>query len=160
MLQRIQTVFLFLVSLLMVVDVFSPIWISVNDQTGESHILYSAFHEYIPGLGEPAQNTFWPYAIVSLTALIAAGIAFYEIFQYRDRLNQMKLGALNSIVMTVCLGCSVWFATEGQKEWILSASASYGYGMFLPAAAMIMNIIANRFIRRDEKLVRSVDRIR
>ena len=160
MLQRIQTVFLFLVSLLMVVDVFSPIWINVNIETGESHILYSAFYEFIPAAGEPAQNTFFPYAIVSLTALIAAGIAFYEIFQYKNRLTQMKLGALNSIIMTVCLGCSVWFATDGQQTWMPRNTGSYGYGLFLPAVAMILNIIANRFIRKDEKLVRSVDRIR
>ena len=34
------------------------------------------------------------------------------------------------------------------------------FGLFLPAAALICNMIANRFIRKDERLVRSVDRIR
>ena len=160
MLQRIQTVFLFLISLLMVVQIFSPIWISVNPTTGESHILYGTFYEYIPASGEPTQNTFWPYVMISITSLVAAGVAFYEIFQYKDRLNQMKLGALNSVVMTVCLGCSVWFATDGQANWTTSQPGSYGFGLFIPAVAMILNIIANRFIRRDEKLVRSVDRIR
>ena len=160
MLQRIQTVFLFLVSLIMVVDVFSPIWINVNSATGESHILYSTFYEFIPAFDEEARITWFPYTIVSITALLAAGIAFYEIFQYRDRLNQMKLGALNSVVMTICLGFSVWFSTDGQKTWMSEHTGSYGYGLFLPGAAMILNIIANRFIRRDEKLVRSVDRIR
>lgn len=160
MLQRIQTVFLFLVAVLMIVDVFSPIWINVNITTGESHILYTVFYEFIPASGEPAVNTFWPFVIVSITALLAAGIALYEIFQYKDRLSQMKLGALNSIIMTICLGCSVWFATEGQQDWMPSSPGSYGYGLFLPPVAMILNIIANRFIRRDEKLVKSVDRIR
>jgi hypothetical protein len=33
-------------------------------------------------------------------------------------------------------------------------------GLYLPIAAMICNILANRFIRRDENLVRSADRMR
>jgi hypothetical protein len=33
-------------------------------------------------------------------------------------------------------------------------------GFFVPLLALIFNSLANRFIRRDEKLVRSVDRIR
>ncbi|MDH3711846.1 MAG: DUF4293 domain-containing protein [Cyclobacteriaceae bacterium] len=32
--------------------------------------------------------------------------------------------------------------------------------MYLPAVALILNLLANRFIRRDESLVRSVDRLR
>jgi len=78
----------------------------------------------------------------------------------------MKLGALNSIIMTVCLGLSVWFATDLQRdlaqshEWMKTHVGAYGYGLYIPVAAMLLNLIANRLIRRDEKLVRSVDRIR
>jgi len=166
MLQRIQTVILFLVSLLMIVDVFSPVWINVNESNGESYILYSAFFEYIPSAGAEAQTTFFPYTIVSIIALVAAGVAFYEVFQYKDRVNQMKMGALNSIIMTICLGLSVWFATDIQEvlgeshDFVKTHAGSYGYGLFIPAAAMVLNLIANRLIRKDEKLVRSVDRIR
>jgi len=30
----------------------------------------------------------------------------------------------------------------------------------MPVAALLFNVLANKFIRKDEKLVRSVDRIR
>jgi hypothetical protein len=36
----------------------------------------------------------------------------------------------------------------------------YGYAMWLPAIAMLSNLVANRFIRKDEKLVRDADRLR
>ena len=36
----------------------------------------------------------------------------------------------------------------------------HGFGLYLPGAAVIFNLIANRFIRKDEKLVRDSDRIR
>jgi hypothetical protein len=36
----------------------------------------------------------------------------------------------------------------------------YLIGTYLPMGAMVCNLIANRFIRRDENLVRSADRLR
>lgn len=166
MLQRIQTVILFVVSLLMIVNIFSPVWVNINHDTGESHILYTSFYEFVPSSGADAQVTYFPFATISIISLLSALFAFYEIFQYRRRGNQMKIGALNSIVMTVCLGLSVWFATDLQRsliishEWMKTQFGAYGYGLYIPVAAMILNLIANRLIRRDEKLVRSVDRIR
>jgi hypothetical protein len=36
----------------------------------------------------------------------------------------------------------------------------YGTGFWAILVAMVMNMLANRFIKKDEALVRSVDRIR
>ena len=69
---------------------------------------------------------------------------------------QMKLSALNSLFMAATLGISVYYGTGMVKEY----AGGYGLGLFLPGAAMICNILANRYIRRDERLVKSVDRIR
>jgi hypothetical protein len=37
---------------------------------------------------------------------------------------------------------------------------SFGIGIFIYALAMLFNIVARRFIQKDENLVRSVDRLR
>jgi len=71
---------------------------------------------------------------------------------------QIKLGALNSLLMMGSLGCMVFFATGLIKENQLEGQ--YGLALWLPFIAMVSNLIANRFIRRDEKLVRDSDRIR
>ncbi|NJN43252.1 MAG: DUF4293 domain-containing protein [Flammeovirgaceae bacterium] len=44
------------------------------------------------------------------------------------------------------------------KEHVLPGE--YGLAFWLPAVAMVSNLIANRFIRKDEKLVRDSERIR
>jgi hypothetical protein len=36
----------------------------------------------------------------------------------------------------------------------------YGLGLWLPGVAVIFNLIANRLIRRDERLVRDSERLR
>jgi hypothetical protein len=71
---------------------------------------------------------------------------------------QIKLGALNSLVMAGSLMALVWFATQLIKS--NQIAGEYGLSLWMPAGAMVSNMIANRFIRRDEKLVRDSDRIR
>jgi hypothetical protein len=104
-----------------------------------------------------------PYAITGILALIAAIIAIFEIFKFKNRILQLKLGFLNSLIMASTIGLTFWFSSQGQKEWIHLSGALGQYmlpGFMLPAAGMLFNVIANRFIRKDENLVRSVDRLR
>jgi hypothetical protein len=60
--------------------------------------------------------------------------------------------------MMGAIGSAVYFAINLIKA--NHAGGKYDWGLYLPAAAIICNLIANRFIRRDEKLVRDSDRIR
>ena len=97
---------------------------------------------------------------VAVLATLSAGVAFFEIFRYRNRLTQLKLGLLNVLLMIGVLGSIVYLIFEGER---LSANATQGdfeTGIYLPGLALILNLLANRFIRRDEQLVRSVDRLR
>ena len=94
--------------------------------------------------------------LIGLSALIA----FFEISMYRNRLTQIKLGALNALIMAGVIVSSVYMATQGETKWMPEMTGDYQFGLFLPIAAIILNMMANRFIRRDEMLVRSVDRMR
>ncbi|WP_332913669.1 DUF4293 family protein [Algoriphagus boritolerans] len=46
------------------------------------------------------------------------------------------------------------------QEIAAEVAGSYQLGFWAILAAMVCNMLANRFIRKDEALVRSVDRIR
>ena len=70
----------------------------------------------------------------------------------------MKLGSLNSLVMAGTMFLAVYFIRELRLEF--NQEGAIGIGLFLPGMGIIFNILANFFIRKDEKLVRSVDRIR
>lgn len=157
MLQRIQTVFLLLVVLLMTISLFFPVWSYTSPEGEVTHMLKAFSFVSITNGAEP-ETVYFPFSLIATLAIASITVAVIEIGKYKNRLLQMKLGALNALLMagTVCLGA--YFATDlmSAKE----VQGAYGIGLFLPGAALICNVIANRYIRKDEKLVRSVDRIR
>lgn len=159
MLQRIQTIFLLLVILFMTLSFFFPLWASVNQEGIKLYELMNLkLIDYASGSG--VVEIFMPYCFVASLAAACITVAIIEITKFKDRLLQMKLGALNAMLMAGTMGLSVYFATDVMKSVAASGAGQFGIGLFAPGAAMICNIIANRFIRKDERLVRSVDRIR
>ena len=86
--------------------------------------------------------------------------ALFEMIKERMRLCHMKFGALNAWVIAGFLGLAVYFTFSMEKMVTFSEQGTYEFGMYLPALALIFNLLANRFIRKDEALIRSVDRIR
>lgn len=160
MLQRIQTVFLLLVVAAMTAFLFLPIWGKLNTETGELHELRALFYKSIPAAGESPVFVYMPYALVAILAVATITIALMEIFKYKNRVLQMKMGALNSFFIIITLMLYGWFVYNGQKDWMPEMAGGFGGGFFMPAIAIILNRMAIRFIKKDEDLVRSVDRIR
>lgn len=96
------------------------------------------------------------YPVIAAISLIAIIIAIIEVFKYKNRSAQLKLAVANSFLMSVNLAIMTYFVVMLQKDY----EGSFGIGIFILAFAMIMNILARRFIQKDERLVRSVDRLR
>ena len=65
---------------------------------------------------------------------------------------------ISSMLMAGALGSAVYFATTLIKT--NGIAGEYGWALWLMMAGMVSNLIANRFIRKDEKLVRDSERIR
>lgn len=157
MLQRIQTVFLILLVIIMIISLFLPVWhFGVNGQ--EVYVLTPFGLTNLQPTADQASYTSVPYFLVAILAIASVTVAILEIFKFNNRLLQMKLGALNSLLLAGSMVLGVYFANNLTGD--LELPGKYGWFVFFPPAAMIMNLLANRFIRRDEKLVRSVDRIR
>lgn len=167
MLQRVQTIFLFLVALSMALMLFFRIWDkgSLEKDIGEQAIItaFEQVYTRIDTVGtdneamiEEKKMTF-PIAIL---AILAIGVAGFSIFKYDNRLTQMKLGALNALLIAGALGLSLYYTLEADKLLLPGTPGNYRLGFFMPVAALMFNLLSNRFIRRDEKLVRSVDRLR
>lgn len=159
MIQRVQSLFLIGVVICLVVTLFNPIWqkFDPESQTGAVlKVLYTEIHSP----DQAVSQEYFPTVFLAILALTGIVVAIVEIFQYRNRLTQMKLGALNSLVLAGFLGLSVYFTFRMEKMISVAGEGTYELGMYLPAAALICNLLANRFIRKDESLVRSVDRIR
>ncbi|HEY0740696.1 MAG TPA: DUF4293 domain-containing protein [Chryseosolibacter sp.] len=152
--QRIQTLFLVIAIISLLVSIFLPIWV-FQDGAGQSHQLY-ALHYTVKG-GENTTTQYFPYGLTAMLAVAAITIAFIEIGKYKNRMLQMKLGALNSLFMAGTIAAAVIFSNQFTKEF---QGGVYGLGLWLPGIAVVCNLLANRFIRRDEKIVRDSDRLR
>lgn len=157
--QRIQTVFLAIAILSLVTSIILPIWGFHDPSTSKTHQLF-AMHYMVkePGTnGEAITSTYFPYSLTIVLMVAAITIAAIEIKSFKNRMLQMKLGALNSVFMAASIGSAVYFSSELLKTF---QGGQYGLGLWLPGIAVICNLLANFFIRKDERLVRDSDRLR
>lgn len=160
MLERIQTIFLAIVGLCLILAIFLPTWEKENTDKNESVTLnYMELSHIKNGDKVKGISTLYVMVLAGLSGLIA----FYSLSQYKNRMLQMKLGFLNTLLMCGVLLFSVYFAQDAENILPEPAGEPWQYyriGFYLPIIALLSNLAANRFIRRDEKLVRDSDRMR
>ncbi len=98
-----------------------------------------------------------PYCITAVLAVASITLSVIEIGKYKNRMLQMKIGALNSLFLAGTILSAFLLSNQLTKEF---GGGQLGLGLWLPGIAVICNLLANRFIRRDEKLVRDSNRLR
>ena len=143
--QRIQTVFMALVIISLLVSFILPIWKFENNVLTAFYFLQETNYQY------------FPYVLTAVLGVAACTVSFIQIRSFKNRLLQMKLGALNSLFLTCTIGSAFYFSNSMMKTF---QAGQFGLGLWMPGAAVVFNLLANQFIRRDEKLVRDSDRIR
>ena len=149
--QRIQTVFLAITILALLISLVQPVWVYTGGESGDSAILTPFY------LLQNGTYQYMPFSLTAILSVAAATMAFTSIRKYKNRVLQMKLGAFNSLFLAGVIGSSLYFAMALMKQF---QGGQYGLGFFLPAVSVICNLIANFFIRKDERLVRDSGRLR
>ncbi len=157
MIQRIQSVFLLLLALTMGSVLFLPLWHKADPQTGQELTLTAFSLAFTGGTNPQPAGSTWPIAAL---AAASAAVAIFEIFQYRNRFTQLKLGAVNFLLIVGVIGAGFLYSGRGEQLLNIKLLGAYQAGFYLPTLALLLNLLANRFIRRDEQLVRSMDRLR
>ena len=156
MIQRIQSVFLLLLSLCMLSMLALPLWHKADPLTHQELTL-GAFGFTAANRPAPAG----PVWVIAGLAFATSVVATYEIFQFRNRLTQLKLGMLNLVLIFATFGAAFYFAGRGEVNLNIKLEGQFQPAFYLPTIALILNLLANRFIRRDEQHVRSsYDRLR
>lgn len=156
MLQRVQSVYLTLVFVFAVLFIFLPL--GKFDYEGLKLILK------VTGLELPAEAPFeitpgWRSILLLILAFGIMVLTVYSVFQYKRRRYQIQLGKFN-VLLHVGTVVSAFFFIDYYQENLVNLPFNYGIGVFLPLVSMILLLIANKAIKRDEELVRSADRIR
>jgi len=102
---------------------------------------------------------FWltiPMLILTIASIIITGTA---ILLYKKRRSQLILVNI-SFLLNIIFIALVYLYYNGYVEKLSKVLPSYHFGMFLPLISLVLLVLANRAIRKDETLVKSADRLR
>ena len=95
--------------------------------------------------------------IVASLSLVSFLLAIVSIFSYKKRVRQILLNNINIFINVLLTGLLIY--------WLLNLSGGIsfpekGIELAFPPISLFCLFMANIYIRKDEKLVESVDRIR
>ncbi len=136
MIQRIQTVYLFGVALL-------------------AAVLPNLFYlwKMEDGTEVYAKTELWLAVCFYLSSLMA----LINIVLFKNRKNQFVINRLNILLNLFLLGFFVYRSLNLSGEAVASEK---GIGMLIPVFSIVFLVLANKAIKKDEDLVKSVDRLR
>lgn len=156
MIQRIQSVYLFLAFLSGIILYFFPIaWYYGELYTLE--FLVCRITDHVPS-NEPLFDKFFLVPLSALN-LVSSLFSLFLIFLYKKLNRQYKLIRLNILLIIIYIG-AVFFYYSDTIATIVNSPAQFGVGAFLPLISLVFLILAMRGINSDIKLLRSVDRLR
>lgn len=157
MIQRIQTIWLLLATVVVfALFLFPYLQFAGADGLGQA-LKVSGMFANVDGMPTRIADS---WLLAGATILLGL-FPLYIIFQFKDRKKQVNLIRL-AMLLIVLLG--VWFyfnatkamETEGQTFGL----ANIGVGFFLLPIVLVLLWMAGTAIRKDDKLVRSADRLR
>ncbi len=158
MLQRIQTVFLLLAAAATICVFFFPLASFLSEFAYYKLYIYE-FRSMTPDT-VPVFSYLFTLPLVLLNA-VAGLMSLITIFLYKKRVMQMRLLRLAIFLLLVFVALIFfYYAPTIEKEINAIPDYKSDYGIYLPFIALIFMILADKFIRKDEKLIRSADRLR
>lgn len=155
MIQRIQTVFLVIVAAGLAIFLGTDSYTKILSST-ESIVLNPFKLTQFKSSGSTAET---PVYYIAVVAGLSLCVTIFTIFQYKNRIRQMLFVALNSLMIAVATGISI-FHIQNDLPKINGEGGQYGLGLYAIFVSLIANWLANRFIRRDEKMVKDSERMR
>ena len=160
MIQRPQTLLLFLTAVLYGLMAFAPLWqLTVAPSTVVINATMTTLSTTIDGVSSIEKES----SNVYLLAACACGVilSIVIIFLFKNRALQAKISALNALIIMIFVGLNVVFTLPTAKQMIMSAdNGEFQWGFYLAIGVIISIVLTNKLIRKDEALVKSVDRIR
>jgi hypothetical protein len=155
MLQRIQSIWLLLAALSLYALFLFPLVHNVYVDGKPLTIMVNGVFQDADG---QLTHTQFFTALTIMTAVIGI-IPLIIIFLYKNRKQQV---ALCYSTMLVVIGLSFWVekTVEGVTNGAQLALANFGIGALLSSISILFLVLAVKGINRDEKLVKSADRLR
>lgn len=156
MIQRIQTVYLFVTAVLagLLFAFPSAEFLSGNNM---AELTAAGFFD-----SETGKMILFPYGLAA-TAGASALLALVTLFLYKKRMAQLRLCIVEMVLLVGTLLFEIYYIWGGVKS-IGNAAELYSYAVRLPSVfpviALIFSWLALRGVNKDIMLLRSLDRIR
>ncbi|MDO9275283.1 MAG: DUF4293 domain-containing protein [Lutibacter sp.] len=144
MIQRIQSIYLLIATVLSGGLIF-PLSLWITEQGIEFYALDSLSSDNLV------------LASVFVLFMASALLTLITIFQFKKRQLQFVLGRLTILINFILVGILVYFAQNLSGEIQVSEK---GIGLLIPIFTIVFVVLANKAIKKDEELVKSVDRLR
>jgi len=144
MIQRIQSLYLLITAVISLglTSVFS-LW---TNKAGTEHYTLNLITERdILMIGIP------------ILFILSGIISLVSIFLFKKRKNQFVINRLNILINLILLGVLIYHLLTLSGEAQVSEK---GIGAGLPIIVIVLLVLANKAIKSDEDLVKSVDRLR
>jgi len=151
MIQRIQSIYLFLTAICFTIILFFPL-----------ATIDSAYQFSVWSLSSVEGLVKVPTYYLGLLAISIALIATSTIFFYKKRMLQNKLCVAMFILMLLFLALMFFIYPEFVIAKIIGGNAvlNYSYLSILSVIPLAFILLANRAILKDERKVRAADRLR
>jgi len=153
MIQRVQSIFLFLAGAIGIAALFLPV----------SHF-YKGF-QFPVNVESITQN--YPFMITGGLLKIAAIISLVSIFLFRNRRRQINIVRIAQLLVVILIGYGIYmfypFTGLQNTETLLPKAQEYvsqHWAFWVPLAMLLFNTLGIIYIKKDDKLVRSADRLR
>jgi hypothetical protein len=155
MLQRIQSIYLLFSSLALYALFLFPFAHNVYLDGKPSAVTITGIYQDVNGQQAHIQS----FGGLTIATVIIGLLPLIVIFLYRNRKQQI---ALCYSVILVIIGYSFWMAQVVKQTMgsIQLDTHNWGIGLFLTSISLLFLIMAVKAIQRDEKLVKSADRLR
>lgn len=139
MIQRIQSLYLLIVTILQTILFFSK----------QATFIISDGQEETLRIAD-----MWPMAILmGVTALLA----FITIFLYHHRITQIRITIFNGLLLLMLQGVVVYLLIRASG---MTQEASYSLNAIFPIVSAILSYLAIRGIGKDEAMIKALDRLR
>lgn len=143
MIQRVQTIFLFLAAAAALAVYALPFATTPEPQVASALFTDADFDV------QDGPVMMGAFALSAVLFLVA-------IFLFNNRLRQMMMSKLGLLVAAVGTGVGAYRFYADQAAGL----AEPALGVALPIVVFILGTLAHRYINKDEKLVKSIDRLR
>lgn len=155
MIQRVQTLFLIGATACGVACFFLPFW----NYTTVDFTCQVSLYAFNFISGTPQFIEFGTLPILVL-ASVSTLLSVVGIFYYKSRPTQVKIVNYNMLLTVIFIATIFLWIPYMLDEAFPAAKAEWQPGLIAPLLSLIFLVLANIFIKKDEKLVKSADRLR